>query len=150
MPVDHTDPAELPDAEYPLRATTGRVLAHYQSGTQTRRVGELTDAVPESFVEVHPDTARLAGLVDGEPARVVSRRGTACAVVRCVPTLRPDTVFLPFHFAGDQAANLVTIAALDPVSRMPEFKACAVRLEPVAARPQHRDADRITAVHGHA
>ncbi|MBA2308967.1 MAG: hypothetical protein H0W01_06675, partial [Pseudonocardiales bacterium] len=63
--------------------------------------------------------------------RVVSRRGVAHAVVRCVASLRPDTVFLPFHFGGDQAANLVTNPELDPISKMPEFKACAVRVEPI-------------------
>jgi len=129
--VDHTEPAEQPDAGYPLRATTGRVLAHYQSGAQTRRVAELAAAAPESFVEVHPDTAARAGLADGQCARVVSRRGVAHAVVRCVASLRPDTVFLPFHFGGDQAANLVTNPELDPISKMPEFKACAVRVEPI-------------------
>jgi assimilatory nitrate reductase catalytic subunit len=128
--VEHTPAAELPDEEYPLRATTGRVLVHYQSGAQTRRVAELAGIAAESFVEVHPDTAARAGLLDGEWARVVSRRGAALARVRCVPTLRLDTVFLPFHFGGDQSANLVTNPALDPISRMPEFKACAVRLEP--------------------
>lgn len=128
--VDHIAGAELPDAEYPLRATTGRVLAHYQSGAQTRRVAELARVAPESFVEVHPDTAARAGLADGGWARVVSRRGAAEAKVRCVASLRPDTVFLPFHFGGAQSANLITNPALDPVSRMPEFKACAVRLEP--------------------
>jgi assimilatory nitrate reductase catalytic subunit len=127
--VEHTEAAELPDAEHPLRATTGRVLVHYQSGAQTRRVAELAGIAPESFVEVHPDTATRAGLADGDRARVVSRRGTATARVRCVSTLRPDTVFLPFHFGGEQAANLLTNPALDPISRMPEFKVCAVRLE---------------------
>lgn len=133
VPVDATGPAEAPDADYPLHATTGRVLAHYQSGAQTRRVPELAAAVPESFVEVHPDAAARAGLADGELARVVSRRGAALARVRCVPSLRADTVFLPFHFGDAQAANRVTNPALDPVSRMPEFKVCAVRLE--AAQP---------------
>ncbi len=129
VPVDHTPAAELPDVEYPLRATTGRVLVHYQSGAQTRRVTELAGVVPEAFVEVHPDTAARAGLADGDLARVVSRRGTAQARVRCVASLRPDTVFLPFHFGGDQAANNLTNPALDPISRMPEFKVAAVRLE---------------------
>ncbi|WHT18517.1 molybdopterin oxidoreductase family protein [Crossiella sp. CA-258035] len=129
IPVDHRGPAEPPDAEFPLYATTGRVLQHYQSGAQTRLVPELNDAVPEVFVEVHPDTAARAGLREGERARVVSRRGVVLAAVRTVPSLRQDTVFLPFHFAGDQRANLITNPALDPTSRMPEFKVCAVRLE---------------------
>ncbi|RJL34612.1 nitrite reductase [Bailinhaonella thermotolerans] len=130
VPVDHRGPAERPGGDFPLIATTGRVLAHYQSGAQTRRVPELAAAEPGARVEVHPDTARRAGLADGDRARVVSRRGTAEAVVRCTPGIRRDTVFLPFHFPGAERANLVTNPALDPVSRMPEFKACAVRLEP--------------------
>ena len=128
--VDHTGPAEPPDVEFPLRATTGRVLVHYQSGAQTRRVVELVAVAPEAFVEVHPDTAARAGLADGQWARVVSRRGGVAVRVRCVGSLRPDTVFLPFHFGGEQSANQVTNPVLDPVSRMPEFKVCAVRLEP--------------------
>ena len=127
-PVDHSGPAEPPDAEFPLYATTGRILAHYQSGAQTRRVPELAAAAGGMFVEVHPDTARRAGLTDGAVAVVESRRGRTRATVRYVPSLRPDVVFLPFHFAGDERANLLTNPALDPTSRMPEFKVCAVRL----------------------
>src|SRR5262249_3551324 len=133
VPVDHRDAAEPPDDEYPLVGTTGRILQHYQTGSQTRRVAELADGAPEPFVEGHPDTAARAGLADGKLARVRSRRGTVTVRVRCVPSLRYDTVFLPFHFAGEGTANLLTNPALDPVSRMPEFKACAVRLEPVTS-----------------
>ncbi|GHF41742.1 assimilatory nitrate reductase catalytic subunit [Amycolatopsis bartoniae] len=129
VPVDHRGPAEPPDPAYPLVATTGRVLAHYQSGAQTRRVPELVATVPEAYVEVHPDTANRLGLGDGVLASVVSRRGRTRARVRHEPSLRGDTVFLPFHFPGDGRANLLTNPALDPVSRMPEFKVCAVRLE---------------------
>jgi assimilatory nitrate reductase catalytic subunit len=132
VPVEPTVPAEPPSARYPLRGTTGRLLAHYQSGAQTRRVPELVDAAGEMFVEVHPDTAARAGLADGDLARVVSARGAVTAVVRTVPGARSDTVFLPFHFAGDGSANLVTNPVLDPVSRMPEFKVCAVSLEPAS------------------
>jgi assimilatory nitrate reductase catalytic subunit len=127
-PVEHTGPAELPDDEYPLQATTGRVLQHYQSGAQTRLVDELNEAVPEGFVEVHPDTARRAALADGDRAVVASRRGETSARVRCVASMRPDVVFLPFHFPGAQRANLLTNPMLDPDSGMPEFKVCAVRL----------------------
>ena len=104
------------------------MLQHYQSGTQTRRVPELLAAVPEVFVEVHPDTASRAGLAEGDLALVSSRRGQVRATVRCVPSMRVDVVFLPFHFPGAQRANLLTNPALDPVSRMPEFKVCAVNL----------------------
>jgi assimilatory nitrate reductase catalytic subunit len=128
--VEHTGPAELVDHEFPLYATTGRVLQHYQSGAQTRLVPELNDAQPEAFVEVNPDTAALAGVHDGQWAAVISRRGEVRARIRFVPTIRLDTVFLPFHFPGAQRANLITNPALDPTSRMPEFKVCAVRLVP--------------------
>ncbi|MGK5731002.1 molybdopterin oxidoreductase family protein [Streptomyces sp. URMC 124] len=131
--VGHRDAAELPDGGYPLHATTGRVLAHYQSGAQTRRVPESVEADGEAFVEVHPDTARRNGLTAGSLARVVSRRGATVARVRTVASLRTDTVFLPFHFPGAGRANLITNPALDPVSRMPEFKVCAVRLEPLGS-----------------
>ncbi|WP_367132124.1 molybdopterin oxidoreductase family protein [Saccharothrix sp. HUAS TT1] len=129
VPVEHRGPAEPPDAEYPLQATTGRVLQHYQSGAQTRLVPELNRAEPEAYVEVHPDTATRAGLADGAMAAVVSRRGRTAARVRCVPSMRIDVVFLPFHYAGEGRANLLTNPVLDPTSRMPEFKVCAVRLE---------------------
>jgi assimilatory nitrate reductase catalytic subunit len=131
--VDHTGPAEQADAGFPLYATTGRVLAQYQSGAQTRRVPALAAAAGEMFVEVHPDTARRAGLADGARAVVESRRGATRARVRYTASMRTDVVFLPFHFPGDERANLVTHPALDPTSRMPELKVCAVRLRPAPA-----------------
>ncbi|MER5749367.1 molybdopterin oxidoreductase family protein [Streptomyces sp. NPDC002088] len=131
LPVDHRPAAETPDADHPLIATTGRVLAQYQSGAQTRRVPELDKAAPEAFVEVHPDTAARSGLRDGDLARVISPRGTTLARTRYDHRCRPDTVFLPFHFAGAGRANLITNPALDPKTGMPEFKVCVVRLEPV-------------------
>jgi len=131
--VEHRGPAEEPDADFPLVATTGRVLAHYQSGAQTRRVGELTTAAGPMFVQLHPDTAVRAGVCDGDDAVVVGRRGRVSVAVRCDDSMRLDTVFLPFHFAGDARANLLTNPALDPTSRMPEFKVCAVRIEPARA-----------------
>nr|WP_218161688.1 molybdopterin oxidoreductase family protein [Saccharopolyspora kobensis] len=127
--VEHRDPAEGPQEAFPLTATTGRVLAQYQSGAQTRRVAELNEAAPEAFVEIHPDTAHRAGLADGVLARVTSPRGSALARVRVVTTMRTDTVFLPFHFPGTGRANLLTGDALDPRSRMPEFKVSSVRIE---------------------
>jgi len=83
------------------------------------------------FVQLHPDTAARSGVVDGEPVDVVSRRGRTRAMARCDADMRLDTVFLPFHWGGSGSANLLTNPALDPTSRMPEFKACAVRLEGV-------------------
>ncbi|GAA4901214.1 molybdopterin oxidoreductase family protein [Streptomonospora salina] len=134
-PVSHRGAAERPDADYPLYATTGRLMGHYQSGAQTRRIAELDAAEPRAYVEVHPDTGARAGLAEGDWARVVSRRGAALARIRHRSDARTDTVFLPFHFAGDQAANNLTNPALDPTSRMPEFKVSAVRLEPADTAP---------------
>jgi assimilatory nitrate reductase catalytic subunit len=104
-------------------------MAHYQSGTQTRRVGKLANAVPDAFVEIHPSMALTHGISQGDTVRLISRRGTAVMRAQLTGTIRMDTVFVPFHFAGDSRANLLTNPALDPTSRMPEFKVCAVRIQ---------------------
>jgi assimilatory nitrate reductase catalytic subunit len=127
--VAHRAPAEPIDAAYPLHLTTGRILAHYQSGAQTRRIPALRKAAPAPFVEVHPDVADQLRLADGELVDVVSRRGRATASVRVTDDVRADTVFMPFHWGDRGSVNRVTNPALDPVSKMPEFKVCAVRLE---------------------
>jgi assimilatory nitrate reductase catalytic subunit len=119
--------AERPDAEYPLYFTTGRYREHYNSGAQTRRVDRLVEAQPEPRVQIHPDLARRLGVTEGEGLIVESRRGVVRFAVRLSVEIRVDTLFAPFHWGGRQAANLLTIDALDPKSRMPEFKVCAVR-----------------------
>ena len=131
--VSHRAIAEEPDAEYPVLLTTGRVVAQYQSGAQTRRVDELNAAAPGPFVELHPRLAARLGAAEGDPVAVVSRRGRAVAPARITTAIRPDTVFMPFHWPGEGRANSLTNPALDPTSRMPEFKACAVRLEVVSS-----------------
>jgi assimilatory nitrate reductase catalytic subunit len=131
VPVSHRASAEEPDEEYPVLLTTGRVVAQYQSGAQTRRVAELNAAAPGPFVELHPRLAARLGAAEGDPVAVVSRRGRAVAPARITTSIRPDTVFMPFHWPGEGRANTLTNPALDPTSRMPEFKACAVRLEAV-------------------
>ncbi|QOV38507.1 molybdopterin oxidoreductase family protein [Streptomyces ferrugineus] len=130
-PVTHRAVAEEPDDEYPVLLTTGRVVAQYQSGAQTRRVDELNAAAPGPFVELHPRLAARLGAAEGDPVAVVSRRGRAVAPARITTGIRPDTVFMPFHWPGEGRANTLTNPALDPTSRMPEFKACAVRVEAV-------------------
>ncbi|MGW0928647.1 molybdopterin oxidoreductase family protein [Streptomyces sp. NPDC002644] len=129
VPVAHRAAAEEPDEEYPLLLTTGRVVAQYQSGAQTRRVAELTAAAPGPFVELHPRLAERLGVAEGDRLAVVSRRGRAVAPARVTGSIRPDTVFMPFHWYGEGRVNTLTNPALDPVSRMPEFKTCAVRVE---------------------
>ncbi|MEU0601942.1 molybdopterin oxidoreductase family protein [Streptomyces sp. NPDC006393] len=132
-PVSHRPSAEEPDEEYPVLLTTGRVVSQYQSGAQTRRVDELNAAAPGPFVELHPRLAARLGATEGGPVAVVSRRGRAVAPARITTGIRPDTVFMPFHWPGEGRANTLTNPALDPTSRMPEFKVCAVRVE--AVRP---------------
>jgi assimilatory nitrate reductase catalytic subunit len=129
LPVEHRPAAEDLDAEYPVYLTTGRLLQHYQSGAQTMRIPVLRKAQPEPAVELHPDLASAHGLEEGDRVRVVSRRGAAEGLVRITDTIRADTVFMPFHWGGLGSVNRVTNPALDPVSKMPEFKVCAVRLE---------------------
>ena len=127
--VRHRPSAEEPDAGYPLFLTTGRVRDQYQSGAQTRRVPALRRAAPGPFVELHPALAGPLGVTEGRPVRVVTRRGAATAPARVSAAIRPDTLFMPFHWPGSGRANTLTNPALDPTSRMPEFKVCAARLE---------------------
>ena len=127
--VSHQLPAEDRAVEYPLYLTTGRVLAQYQSGTQTRRVASLDARAPEPSAELHPATARRLGVQDNGFVSLTTRRGAARFKVKLTTTAREDTVFVPFHWGGAQSINRLTHAALDPVSRMPEFKVCAVRGE---------------------
>jgi assimilatory nitrate reductase catalytic subunit len=129
MAVSHRPAAEEPDADFPVYLTTGRVVSQYQSGAQTRRVPELNTAAPGPFVELHPRLADRIGAVEGEPLAVTSRRGQAVAPARITESIRPDTVFMPFHWPGAGRANTLTHPALDPTSGMPEFKVCAVRVE---------------------
>ncbi len=127
--VAHAPAAEEPDDDYPLYLTTGRVMFHYQSGTQTRRVRALNETAPDAFVEIHPALARHFDINDGDWVRLTTRRGAAEVRARLTPTIRQDTLFVPFHWAGKGRANLLTNPALDPTSRMPEFKVCALRIE---------------------
>jgi assimilatory nitrate reductase catalytic subunit len=128
-PVLYRPAAEEPTRDYPLCLTTGRVMAHYQSGTQTRRVKTLNELAPCAFVELHPDLAKRMGMENGDLERVTTRRGTATVKAVITPTIRQDTLFMPFHWGDDACANLLTNPALDPTSRMPEFKTCAARIE---------------------
>ncbi|MFC7388395.1 molybdopterin oxidoreductase family protein [Sphaerisporangium rhizosphaerae] len=136
VPVDHRPVAEDVDDDYPFYLTTGRVLAHYQSGAQTRRVRALNEAAPEPYVELHADLAERLGVVSGDMVVVTSRRGSARAAARVTRAIRHDTVFMPFHWEG---VNRLTNPALDPTSRMPEFKVCAVRVERSDEGPSGRD-----------
>jgi assimilatory nitrate reductase catalytic subunit len=127
--VDQPEAAEPVDDEFPLHLTTGRVAMQYQSGAQTRLIPSLAAAAPRAFVELHPHLAEQLGVDDGERVRVSTRRGEAWLRTRVTDTVRADTVFVPFHWAGKQRVNSLTDDRLDPVSRMPAFKVCAARID---------------------
>jgi assimilatory nitrate reductase catalytic subunit len=124
----YTPPAEDVDDEYPLMLTTGRVVSQFLSGTQTRRIGPLVDQYPEPLCEMHPKLAEKLGVATGDAVTVESRRGSMRLPALVVTTIRPDTVFIPYHWPGRRSANQLTIAAQDPISKIPEYKVCAVRI----------------------
>jgi len=125
--IDYIPPAEQTDDQYPLYLTTGRVLYHYHTGTMTRRTEGLNERVPENFVEISAADADRYDLTDGAPAKIASRRGEITAKLKISEKATQGAVFIPFHFA-EAAANRLTNAALDPVSQIPEYKVCAVKL----------------------
>jgi assimilatory nitrate reductase catalytic subunit len=137
-PVEHLGPAETPDHNYPYYLTTGRLLRQYQSGTQTRRVESLAGADPVATVEMHHSLARRIGVGADDLVALRTRRGRATMRVRISSGIRADTVFASFHYGGPAAVNQLTNPALDPHSRMPEFKACAVAIDVL---PQPTDED---------
>ena len=126
--VDYAAPAETPDGTYPYVLTTGRLMAQYQSGTQTRRVPGPAQSSAEPEAQLHPDLARRVGVQHADLVELTTRRGRAVFRSSITEDIRPDTVFVPFHWGGESAANALTNPVLDPHSRMPAFKACAVNL----------------------
>ncbi|MFC0212679.1 molybdopterin oxidoreductase family protein [Paenibacillus chartarius] len=122
-------PAEPIDADYPYILTTGRLSNHYLSGAQTRRTPGLMKKAPEPVAEIHPWLAGRIGLVVGGKVRITSRRGSLVFQVKVTEGIQPRTVFVPFHWGEELSVNKLTNDALDPTSRMPEFKLCAVRVE---------------------
>lgn len=124
----YTPPTEEVDEEYPLILTTGRVVSQFLSGEQTRRIGPLVDNYPEPRIEMHPVLAQKLGVADGEWVTAETRRGRTTLRALVVNSIRPDTIFIPYHWPGRQSANQLTIAAQDPISKIPEYKVCAVRV----------------------
>jgi len=123
--IEHQEPAEMPDAEFPMTLTTGRVLYQYHSRTMTGRAKGVNDLAPVCEIEINPTDAEKLGLGDGAWARVTSRRGTVQAQVKRTECVDQGVIFMPFHYA-DAAANVLTNPALDPTSKIPEYKVCAV------------------------
>lgn len=130
--VEHLDAAELPDAEFPLLLTTGRVLYHWHGGELTRRASALATIYPRTVVEINFEDAARVGLADGEVVCVRSRRGEMVAQAAVSDRVAAGVVFGNFHFPGNANVNNLTIDAVDPVAKIPEYKVCAVRLERLA------------------
>jgi formate dehydrogenase alpha subunit len=130
MPIEHVPPTELPDEDFPLVLTTGRVLYHWHGGEMTRRAEGLMAIYDQSLIEVNPEDAERVGLNGKQRVRVQSRRGTIEAKAWITDRVPPGIVFANFHFP-EAAANELTIAALDPVAKIPEYKVCAVKIEAV-------------------
>ena len=132
VPAEWTAARELPDASYPFVLNTGRVLEHWHTGSMSRRTKALDAIEPEAFVAIHPEDAAELGIRDGQRVRVTSRRGTVTLRARLTTRECRGAVFMPFHFR-EAAANLLTLDELDPEGKIPEFKFCAVRVEPLAS-----------------
>jgi assimilatory nitrate reductase catalytic subunit len=128
------------DSDYPVILTTGRVVSQFLSGNQTRRIGPLVDQYPEPKCEIHPRLATQLGIVDGDWVTVESRRGSCTVHAAVVSTIRPDTVFIPYHWGGRKSANQLTISAQDPISKIPEYKVCAVRVRKSESPPEYASA----------
>jgi len=109
------------------------VESQYLTGNQTRRIGPLVEQYPEPLCEIHPKLAARLGIQQGELVKVITRRGEVIVPAQVVRTIRPDTVFVPYHWPGKKSANLLTNRALDPISKIPEYKVCACRVERISA-----------------
>jgi formate dehydrogenase alpha subunit len=129
--TEHLPPKEMPDSEYPLVLTTGRVLYHWHGAEMTRRSHALMELYPETIVEISPEDAEKIGLNGKASVRVKSRRGEMIAKALVTSRVCPGLIFGNFHFPGSQNVNNLTIEALDPVAKIPEYKVCAVRVESI-------------------
>ncbi len=129
-PIEWKPPAEVPDAEYPFVLTTGRVLWHWHTGSMTRRSATLDAEVPTGWIEINPEDAKALGIKNKEKVRAITRRGSVDVPAKVTPDIMKGIMFMPFHFA-ECAANILTNNALDPIAKIPEFKACAVKVEKI-------------------
>ncbi|HET9644088.1 MAG TPA: molybdopterin dinucleotide binding domain-containing protein, partial [Burkholderiaceae bacterium] len=137
------------DNDYPIYLTTGRVVSQYLSGTQTRRIGALLEQYPTPRAEIHPRLADQHGIKDGDLVTVTTRRDEITVPAMVVRTIRPDTVFIPYHWPGIRSANRLTHRTLDPRSKIPEFKVSACRIRKGASRdagPDDREASGTEAL----
>ncbi len=129
FPVDYQPPAEEPGGDFPFRLSTGRIVYHYLSGNQTRRLGFLNSQAPEPWVEIHPQAASKLGIRNDDRVRVRTPRAAMEVKALVVPTIRPDTLFIPFHYGHREAVNQLTNPAVDPTAKIPEYKVSAATIE---------------------
>jgi assimilatory nitrate reductase catalytic subunit len=123
--------------DYPIILTTGRVVSQFLSGTQTRRIGPLVNQYPEPRIELHPRLASKLGIQDGDWATAETRRGAITLRATVVTTIRPDTIFIPYHWPGEKSPNRLTVAAQDPISKIPQYKVCGCRLSRANGPPAY-------------
>ena len=123
--------------EYPLFLTTGRVVSQFLSGTQTRRIAPLVKQYPEPRIEMHPRLAERLRIADGDWTTAETRRGAITLKAMVVTTIRPDTIFIPYHWAGPKSANQLTVAAQDPISKIPQYKVCGCRVRKADGPPAY-------------
>jgi assimilatory nitrate reductase catalytic subunit len=135
--AEYRPPVDDASEEYPLFLTTGRVVSQFLSGTQTRRIGPLVQQYPEPRIEMHPRLAGKLGIADGDWTIAETRRGAITLRAMVVTTIRPDTVFIPYHWPGEKSANRLTVAAQDPISKIPQYKVCGCRVRKAAAAPAY-------------
>jgi len=135
--ADYRPPVDDASEEYPIYLTTGRVVSQFLSGTQTRRIGPLVKQYPEPRIEMHPRLAAKLGIADGEWTTAETRRGTITLRAQVVTTIRPDTIFIPYHWPGRKSANQLTVAAQDPISKIPQYKVCGCRVRKADAPPDY-------------
>jgi formate dehydrogenase alpha subunit len=129
--IEYLDPAEMPDEEYPYWLTTGRMFAHYHTGTMTRASKHLDTEQKTGYVEINPKDAKALGVNDGDIVHLATRRGETKVPAKVSKMVEPGVFFVPFHFA-ESPANILTNSAFDPIAKIPEFKVCAVKIEKAA------------------
>ena len=136
---DYRPPVDDAGGDFPLYLTTGRVVSQFLSGTQTRRIGPLVRQYAEPRIEMHPRLAGTLGIADGDWATAETRRGAITLRAQVVTTIRPDTIFIPYHWAGPKSANQLTVAAQDPISKIPQYKVCGCRVRRADGPPAYVD-----------
>ena len=135
--AEYQPPVDDASDEYPIFLTTGRVVSQFLSGTQTRRIAPLVNQYPEPRIEMHARLASKFGIEDGDWTIVETRRGAITLRAMVVTTIRPDTIFIPYHWPGQKSVNQLTVAAQDPISKIPQYKVCGCRFRKADGPPEY-------------